>query len=220
VLKEKPAWEGFYNRFVKRWLDLVIAGILVLILWPVMLAISLAVALEDGFPVIYRAPRCGRLGKTFRICKFRTMVKNADRIGGGTTALHDPRITKVGAFLRKTKLDELPQLLQVLTGTMSLVGPRPELPAYTDRYVGEELDILQVRPGITDFSSVEFASLDEIVGETNADEVYEQHVLPRKNALRVQYAHRVSFWVDAKLLWKTAGTVLGKMLGLRSKRGT
>ena len=81
-------------------------------------------------------------------------------------------------------------------------------------------DILQVRPGITDFSSVEFASLDEIVGETNADEVYEQHVLPRKNALRVQYAHRVSFWVDAKLLWKTAGTVLGKMLGLRSKRGT
>ena len=105
------------------------------------------------------------------------MVKNADKIGGGTTALHDPRITKVGNFLRKTKLDEIPQLGQVLQGKMSLIGPRPELLKYVNQYEGEEKDILQVRPGITDFSSIEFINLDEIVGGENADEMYEKYSL-------------------------------------------
>lgn len=146
------------------------------------------------------------------------MVKNADQIGGGTTSLHDPRITKIGNFLRKTKMDEIPQLGQVLLGKMSLVGPRPELLQYVNQYQGEELDILQVRPGITDYSSVEFINLDEIVGDTNADEMYEKYVLKKKNALRVKYARTVSFKTDIHILLKTAMAVLNKAFGFIVKK--
>ena len=147
------------------------------------------------------------------------LVKNADKIGGGTTALHDSRITKVGNFLRKTKLDEIPQLGQVFLGKMSLIGPRPELLKYVQQYKGEELDILQVRPGITDYSSIEFINLDEIVGgEANADEMYEKHVLPQKNKLRVKYAHTVSFAVDVKLLFLTVWKVIEKAYGFIVKK--
>ena len=216
--ERKPAYCGAYNRIFKRLFDIVVAGAALLILWPFYLVISLGIALEDGLPVIYRAERGGYQGKTFRICKFRTMVRNADKIGGGTTSFHDPRITKVGNFLRKTKLDEIPQFWQVLIGRMSLVGPRPELTRYVDRYTGEELDILQVRPGITDFSSVEFVNLDEIVGEENADEMYEKLVLAKKNALRVKYAHSVSLGTDLYILYKTAVAVLDKIFGFVFKK--
>lgn len=209
----KMAYDGIYNRYIKRVLDILISGAILLLIWPILLIVSIAIAVEDGFPVFYRAPRGGYQNREFRICKFRSMVKNADRIGGGTTAFHDPRITRVGNFLRKTKLDEFPQFIQVFTGQMSLIGPRPELLQYTNQYKGEELDILKVRPGITDFSSIEFINLDEIVGGENADEKYEQLVLPRKNALRVKYAHNVSFKTDACLLWKTAMRVAQKAFG-------
>jgi lipopolysaccharide/colanic/teichoic acid biosynthesis glycosyltransferase len=119
----------------------------------------------------------------------------------------------VGNFLRKTKLDEIPQFGQVLLGKMSLVGPRPELMQYVSRYTGEELDILQVRPGITDYSSIEFVNLDEIVGEENADEMYEKLVLQKKNSLRVKYAHTVSFKTDMHILFRTAAVVLEKIFG-------
>ena len=203
----KPKYDGFYNKVVKRIIGLLIAGIALLILWPFYLIIALAIAIEDGFPVIYRAQRGGYKGKTFRISKFRTMVKNADKIGGGTTALNDPRITKV---LRKTKLDEIPQIWQVFIGKMSFVGPRPELMQYVNQYEGEELDILKVRPGITDFSSMEYINLDEVVGGENADEMYEKYVLKKKNALRIKYAHSVSFNTDTYILFKTVFQVLGK----------
>lgn len=206
----KPKYDGIYNRFAKRVLGLVISGIALLILWPFYLIIMIAIAAEDGFPVLYRAQRGGYRNKPFRISKFRTMVKNADKIGGGTTALNDPRITKVGNFLRKTKLDEIPQIWQVFIGKMSFVGPRPELMQYVSRYEGEELDILKVRPGITDFSSLEFINLDEIVGGDNADEMYEKYVLKRKNALRIKYAHSVSFKTDTYILFKTVFRVLRK----------
>jgi lipopolysaccharide/colanic/teichoic acid biosynthesis glycosyltransferase len=195
---------------IKRIIGLLIAGIALLILWPFYLIIALAIAIEDGFPVIYRAQRGGYMGKTFRISKFRTMVKNADKIGGGTTALNDPRITKVGNFLRKTKLDEIPQIWQVFIGKMSFVGPRPELMQYVNQYEGEEKDILKVRPGITDYSSVEFINLDEIVGGDNADEMYEKYVLKKKNALRIKYAHTVSFKTDTYILFKTVFEVIKK----------
>lgn len=187
-----------------------ITGLALCIMWPFYLIISVAIALEDGFPVFYRAERGGYRGKTFRICKFRSMVKNADKIGGGTTAFHDPRITKVGNFLRKTKLDEIPQIGQVFLGKMSLIGPRPELLRYVNQYQGEEKDILQVRPGITDYSSVEFINLDEIVGTENADEMYEKYVLKKKNAFRVKYAHSVSFKTDIYILFKTLSAVAHK----------
>lgn len=215
--KKRKAYDGFYNKCVKRVLDIVITGVALLILWPFFLILSLAVIVEDGFPVFYRADRGGYLNKPFKICKFRSMVKNADKIGGGTTALNDPRITKIGNILRKTKLDEIPQLGQVFLGKMSLIGPRPELLRYTDQYEGEEKDILKVRPGITDFSSVEFINLDEIVGGENADEMYEKHVLKKKNALRVKYAHEVSFRTDVYILFKTLGAVFHKAFGFLFK---
>ena len=213
-----PGYAGFYNRFIKRILDFCLAAAAVLVLWPVYLVIAVLIALEDGFPVLYRAERGGYRGEPFRICKFRTMVKNADRIGGGTTSFRDPRITRVGNFLRKTKLDEIPQFGQVLLGKMSLVGPRPELMQYVSQYRGEELDILKVRPGITDYSSVEFINLDEIVGTENADEMYEKLVLKKKNALRVKYAHTVSFKTDMYILFRTAAVVLEKIFGFVFRR--
>ena len=214
----EKAYNSIYNRYIKRALDILISGAALLVLWPAYLVIGLLIAAEDGLPVFYRAERGGYLGKTFRICKFRTMVKNADKIGGGTTSLRDPRITKVGNFLRKTKLDEIPQLGQVFLGKMSLIGPRPELLRYVNQYQGEELEILQVRPGITDYSSVEFINLDEIVGAENADEMYEKYVLKKKNALRVKYARTVSFRTDAYILFKTLAAVLEKAFGFIVKK--
>ena len=210
--EKKPAYDGVYNRIFKRIVDIVIAGCALLVLWPLYLIIALAIALEDGLPVIYRAERGGYQGKTFRICKFRTMVRNADKIGGGTTSFHDPRITRVGNFLRKTKLDEVANLLSIVKGDMSFVGPRPELLCYTDNYDEQEQVIFQVRPGITDFSSLEYINLDEIVGEEDADEYYEQHVLKPKNQMRIRYAESVSFGTDVSLFFKTVGSVITKTL--------
>lgn len=215
---QKKAYDSLYNRYIKRLLDILISGAALSVLWPAYLVIGLLIAAEDGLPVFYRAERGGYRGKTFRICKFRSMVKNADKIGGGTTSLRDPRITKVGNFLRKTKLDEIPQLGQVFLGKMSLIGPRPELLRYVSQYQGEELEILQVRPGITDYSSVEFINLDEIVGTENADEMYEKHVLKKKNALRVKYARTVSFRTDVYILFKTVAAVLEKAFGFIVKK--
>lgn len=203
-------YQSFYNRYAKRLLGFFLALVLLLVLWPVYLVIALLVATESGFPVIYSPLRGGYKNKPFHIYKFRSMVKNADKIGGGTTALNDPRITKVGNFLRKTKLDEIPQLFNILNGTMSFIGPRPELLQYVNQYDGEEKLILEVRPGITDFSSIEFINLDEVVGAGNADEMYEKHVLKKKNALRVRYAKEVSFMTDFSLFFNTIKRVFIK----------
>lgn len=217
--REKKSYDSIYNRYIKRILDCIISGVALLILWPLYLVIGAMIVAEDGFPVFYRAERGGYQGKTFRICKFRTMVKNADKIGGGTTALNDPRITKIGNILRKTKLDEIPQLGQVFLGSMSLIGPRPELLKYTERYDGELSEILQVRPGISDKSSVEFISLDEIVGTENADQMYEELVLDKKNALRLEYARTVSFRTDVYILFLTLVAVAKKAGRVLLKKG-
>lgn len=203
-------YNSFYNLHLKRWLGCVLAIVMFLLLWPIYFLISLIIVVEDGRPVFYRPQRGGYKEKPFRIFKFRSMVKNADKIGGGTTALNDPRITKVGNFLRKTKLDEIPQLFNIIIGNMSFIGPRPELLRYTEQYNGEEKLILQVRPGITDFSSIEFINLDEIVGQGNADEMYEKYVLKKKNLLRIKYAKEVSFTTDVTLFAKTVWRVIEK----------
>lgn len=205
-------YNSLYNRRIKPVIGFVLALILFLILWPVYLVMALAVAIESGFPVLYSPQRGGYKNKPFRIYKFRSMIKNADKIGGGTTALNDPRITKVGNFLRKTKMDEFPQLFNIMRGNMSFIGPRPELLRYTDQYEGEEKLILEVRPGITDFSSIEFINLDEIVGQGNADEMYEKYVLKKKNQLRIKYAKEVSFMTDVTLFAKTVWCVIEKAL--------
>ncbi len=210
----KRSYNGIYNRFIKRVIDFVLALFGLLLIWPFYLIITLAVALETGFPVLYRPLRGGYKGKPFRICKYRSMIKDADKLGGGTTALGDSRITKVGAILRKTKLDETAQLFNVLCGSMSFVGPRPELLQYTDAYEGLDKNILNVRPGITDFSSLNFISLDEIVGSSNADEIYEKYVLKKKNQLRLKYVAEVSFATDTKLFFQTVFGVIKKALGI------
>ena len=205
-------YNNIYNRLTKRFIGFILAIVLLLVLWPFYLLIALAVMIEDGAPVFYRPLRGGYKNKPFHIIKFRSMVKNADKIGGGTTALNDPRITKVGNFLRKTKLDEIPQLFNIIGGTMSFIGPRPELLRYTDQYEGDEKLIFEVRPGITDFSSIEFINLDEIVGQGDADEMYEKYVLKKKNALRIKYAKEVSFVTDLQLFTLTVWRVIKKAL--------
>lgn len=191
-------------------MDIILAIFLLLILWPLFLVLSIAIFIDDGFPVFYKPLRGGYKNVPFNIYKFRTMVINADKIGGGTTALNDPRITRVGQFLRKTKLDEIPQLFNIIDGTMSFIGPRPELIKYVNNYTGDEQLILEVRPGITDYSSIEFINLDEIVGELNADDAYEKYVLNKKNALRVKYVKEVSFITDINIFCKTLWRVIKK----------
>ena len=207
----KRKYDGIYNCFVKRLIDFVLALLAFVVFLPIYLVIAVCILLESGSPVLYCPPRGGYKGKTFRICKFRTMVKNADKIGGGTTALNDPRITRVGKILRKTKLDEFPQLINVIKGEMSFIGPRPELLKYTDGYQKIEKNILSVRPGITDISSITFINLDEIVGSNNADYMYEKYVLPRKNQLRLKYVAEVSLKTDMTLFFRTIFGVLRKM---------
>lgn len=216
---KKKAYDKIYNRRIKRVIDLVLAVPFMLLVIPLYGLISIAIISEDGFPVFYRPLRGGYKNKPFQIFKFRTMVKNADQIGGGTTALNDPRITKVGDVLRKTKLDETANLINIFLGTMSFVGPRPELLQYTNMYKGIEKEILEVRPGITDFSSLEFISLDKIVGTENADMIYEKYVLKRKNELRIQYAESVSFKTDIKLFFQTIGKVMQKVFSAMFKKG-
>lgn len=188
---------------MKRIIDMcgAVAGLLVT--WPVMVIIGILLRLESPGGVFYRGVRTGRGGRPFRIWKFRTMVVDAEKLGGGSTAKDDPRVTRLGAILRKHKLDELPQLINVLTGEMSLVGPRPELPKYTDLYEGAEKLILSVKPGITDYASIEFFQLSEVLGRDSADRVYEQEVLSAKNALRIRYVQEQSLRTDCRVLLLT-----------------
>lgn len=211
-------YDKFYNRVGKRLIGLALSIPLIIVMLPFYLIISIAIVLDDGFPIFYRPLRGGYRNRDFRITKFRTMVKNADQIGGGTTADHDPRITRTGRILRKTKLDETANLINILQGTMSFIGPRPELLQYTEQYEGAEKEILEVRPGVTDYSSLAFINLDEIVGAEDADAMYEKYVLKKKNALRIQYAETVSFSTDVRLFFKTIGAVVRKAAHFLSRQ--
>jgi len=195
---------------MKRLFDILVAAALVAILAPMLAFVALAVKLGSPGPVIYRGTRTGLHGRTFAMFKFRTMYVQPPGAVEGTTALNDARITPTGHFLRRYKLDELPQLFNVLRGEMSLVGPRPELPRYTNLYQGDEQLILSVRPGITDYSSIRFAALDHAVGAVDADGEFERKVLPEKNRLRIKYARESSMLVDLKILWATVVAVLRK----------
>ena len=217
-MNKMKTYDSLYNRHIKRCLGFILAVPFLLLALPLYVLIALAIFIEDGFPIFYRPLRGGYKNKPFRIFKFRTMMKNADRIGGGTTANHDPRITRVGNFLRKTKLDETANLINILRGTMSFVGPRPELLQYTNQYKDKELEILEVRPGVTDFSCLEFINLDEIVGSVNADEMYEKYVLKRKNELRIKYAENVSLKTDTLIFFRTIGKVISKAFGFVFKK--
>lgn len=192
----------------KRLFDCVVATGGLILLLPAFAGCALLIKCDSPGPVLYRPVRTGRGGEPFRICKFRTMVVDAEKLGGGTTALRDPRVTRAGAFLRHYKIDELPQLFNVVCGTMSLVGPRPELPQYTAQYIPEEQVILSVNPGITDYSSLRFISLDERVGAVDAEVVYERDILPEKNRLRIKYATEHTFFGDLGLIVRTIRAIV------------
>ena len=199
------------TRGSKRLFDTALCLALLPIIVPFAAVVALGIRISSPGPVFYLGTRSGLNGRPFRIFKFRTMVVDAERKGGGTTALNDRRIFPFGRLLRRYKLDELPQLINVLRGEMSLVGPRPELPLYTDQYSDVEKQILGVRPGITDLSSVRFSSLDEIVGTHDADNVFEQTVLPEKNRLRLQYVRTQTFMGDIWIIIMTGWCIVRKI---------
>lgn len=155
--------------------------------------------------ILYRSTRIGKNGKPFTFYKFRTMVEGADKIGDLSTPEDDPRITKVGRLLRKYKLDELPQLWNVIKGDMVLVGPRPEVPKFVEKMTAEERKIiLSVRPGITDLASLwDFNEAERLKGSKNPDKDYEEKIWPEKKRLQIQYIENKSLWLDIKILWKT-----------------
>ncbi len=213
-LPKLPKWDGklshpFYSRVIKRVLDFALALLALIPLSVVMIPLAIWVKLDSPGPVLYKAVRGGYKNKPFYIMKFRTMVVGADK-SGGCTAKDDPRVTKSGRIMRRLKLDELPQIINILKGEMSFVGPRPELLMYTNAYTEDQQCIMWVRPGITDRSSIVFIAQDEIVGTEDPVAAYEKYVLPEKNRLRVEYAKNQSFLLDMGLFFETIGGVFGK----------
>ena len=175
------------------------------------LVLSLAIKQEDGGPVFYRGERIGQNGVPFRIFKFRSMVMNAEKIGGSSTADDDPRITKIGHKLRKLKMDEIPQLLNVLKGDMSLVGPRPEVRHYTDMFSKEEKAILSVRPGITDWASLWNPDEGKIlVGSPDPEKTYMEKIRPTKLELQLKYVREKSLRNDLVIILQTLKTVVSR----------
>ena len=195
--------------FVKRVTDLGFSAIAVLTLAPLMILIAVLIKLGSSGPILYRGERAGRDGNTFLIFKFRSMVVDAESRGGFSTAINDPRLTSIGRFLRKYKLDELPQFFNVLAGDMSLVGPRPQVLFYTNKYVGDDRLILSVKPGITDLASLYFADMDSVLGGGDVDARYLAEVEPVKNKLRLRYVREQSYLLDIRILVETAFKLIG-----------
>lgn len=189
----------------KRLFDWMMSSLGLLVLSPVLVGIALAIKLDSAGPVFFRQERVGRFGRTFRIHKFRTMRHDPAGQGLQITVGADRRITRVGAFLRRTKIDELPQLIDVWTGTMSLVGPRPEVPRYVAHYDPALRDkVLSVRPGITDIASIEYRDESAVLARAaDPEHAYIHEVMPHKLALAASYVDQASVWTDIKLILRT-----------------
>jgi len=190
---------------IKRIFDFLVSLFGLIIFSPLFLIIAILIKLDSEGPVFYRGERIGKDGKPFRIFKFRTMVKDAEKLGGPSTPADDPRLTKVGKFLRKYKLDELPQLINVLKGEMSLVGPRPEVKMYVDMLKPEEKEkILSVKPGMTDLASLwNFHEEDILKGSKDPEKTYLEKIRPKKIQLQLEYVKNRSFLLDLKIILKT-----------------
>lgn len=204
VLKTPSSERGLYASLGKRALDVLLSATALIMTSPLLLACALAIWRDSGRPIFYRQWRVGQRGKLFRIVKLRTMVQRADKLGLRLTADGDPRVTKVGRLLRKAKLDELPQLFNVLWGEMSLVGPRPELPEYVAKYASHERIVLSVKPGITGPASVSYIDEEQILaGRTDKEDFYINTVMKEKLCLDIPYCCRVSFAADLKIVFLT-----------------
>ncbi|MCR4420969.1 MAG: sugar transferase [Exilispira sp.] len=200
------------NQIFKRFFDISFSFMALIVCLPLFLIISLLIVIESGFPIIYKQKRIGKNYKEFTLYKFRSMIKDADKKGALVTAGHDPRITKMGRFLRKTKLDELPQFFNVLIGDMSVVGPRPEVEKYA-RYYQEDFKYIlsKVKPGITDRSSIEYRNEEKILAnKENHENIYINELLPKKVKIAKEYADNNDVIYDIIIIVKTALTVLFK----------
>jgi len=194
---------------MKRVLDTLVSGVALLILLPLFMAVAALIKVFSPGPVFYRGSRIGRYGETFAVLKFRSMVVNAESMGGSATADDDVRVTQIGRWLRKCKLDELPQLINVLKGEMSLVGPRPEVKKYIDMLSAEERRILELRPGITDWASLwNFDEGAALAGSIDAEKAYERYIRPTKIKLQLVYLNDHSMWVDCRILFHTVMKIL------------
>lgn len=196
--------------FWKRFFDIAVSLLGIVITSPILLVVSLLIKLTSKGPVFYKQERIGKGEKPFFILKFRTMVVNADQQGLKITVDGDKRITGVGEFLRKSKLDELPQLFNVLFGQMSLVGPRPEVKEYVDLYTEQQKKVLSVRPGITDYASVCFRNENEILAQAeDPQKEYIEHIMPLKLRYNQKYIEEMGVFTDLKLIFLTVYVILG-----------
>ena len=194
---------------MKRAMDVVISGGALLVLWPALVLVALAIKIDDPGPVFYRQVRVGRDGKEFRIFKFRTMIVDADKKGLQITVGKDNRITRMGRFLRKTKLDELAQLINVFVGDMSFVGPRPEVPRYVNLYTPYQRQVLLVRPGITDYASIAYRNENDLLaGAKDPEKMYIDVIMPDKIELNMKYLREISPLADLKLIFGTIAAVV------------
>lgn len=201
---------------MKRLFDIVVSAIGLIFVSPVLLPVMFLIWRQDGFSPFYIAPRAGKNERQFRMVKLRSMIKNADRTGVDSTSKDDQRITPVGSFVRKYKLDELTQLWNVLTGDMSLVGPRPNVKRETDLYTVEEKQLLAVRPGITDFASIVFSDESDILaGKADPDVAYNQLIRPGKSRLGIFYVKQQSLLLDIQLISLTVIAVVSWPAALR-----
>lgn len=195
----------------KRLFDLLFSLAGLLLFSPLFLLIALWVRLDSRGPVIFTQQRVGKEGKLFRIYKFRTMVPDAERQGTAITVANDRRVTACGAFLRKYKLDELPQLVNILKGEMTLIGPRPEVPHYVRLYTKEQRQVLLMTPGLTDEASIKYRNENELLREADcAERVYVEQIMPDKLRINLEYMRSASLRRDLQIIWKTVGEVLRK----------
>ena len=189
---------------LKRSFDILSSGFGLLLILPILLIISVAIALSSKGGVFYKQRRIGLNGEAFNILKFRTMFVDSDRSGLLTVGDRDPRVTPIGYYLRKSKLDELPQLLNVLKGEMSMVGPRPEVPKYVALYSEDDRIVLTTRPGITDYASIHFRNENEILKiAQNPEETYIEEIMPLKLKLNKKYIDEKGLWIDLKIIFLT-----------------
>lgn len=196
---------------LKRIFDIVLSFVGLVVLTPLFLVIAILIKLEDRRVVFYRGVRVGKDSIPFRMFKFRTMVVNAERMGGPSTSDDDPRLTKIGKSLRKYKLDEMPQLINVLKGEMSFVGPRPDVPFYINMFTQEEKKILEIKPGITDWASLWNSDEGAILtGSPDPEKTYREKIRPKKIQLQLKYVKEHSFWVDLKIILSTLKTIFRK----------
>jgi lipopolysaccharide/colanic/teichoic acid biosynthesis glycosyltransferase len=187
----------------KRILDITVALTGLVILVPIFIVIGILVKLDSPGSVLFKGERIGQYGKKFYIFKFRSMIPGAPQLGAAITSQDDPRITQVGRFLRKTKLDELPSLVNVLKGEMSLVGPRPESPSWVERYTPQQLAVLTVRPGITGLAQIKYRNEEELLSTANIEAEYPR-IMNDKLCMDLRYLENRSFSMDVRLLLETA----------------